>query len=77
MVERLAERYQTPEEPTEAPRLVTASLGLVAVVLVATSTIGAVEAGKDGIAVGFLSAVVLFMGAVTLFEVGRRLGSDE
>jgi hypothetical protein len=77
VVDRLAEQFERDEEPVEVPRFVTASLGLVAAVLVGASTLSAVEAGYNGIALSFLSAVVLFFGTVLVFEAGRWLGADE
>jgi hypothetical protein len=77
VVERLAGQFETDDEPAEVPRFVTASLGFVAAVLVASSTISAVEAGYGGIALSFLSAIVLFLGTVVVFEAGRWIGADE
>jgi hypothetical protein len=77
VVERLAEQFETDDGPADVPRFVTASLGLVAAVLVASSTLSAVEAGDGGIALSFLAAVVLFLGTVVVFEAGRWLGADE
>lgn len=74
--DRLLDLVGAAEQPTKAPRFVTVALGLIAAVLVAASTISAIEAGQTAIAVSFLAAVVLFAGTVVAFEAGRRLGAD-
>lgn len=63
-------------ETRDVPRFVTAALALVAAVLVATSTMTAIQAGHTAIALSFLAAVGLFVGTVLVFEAGRRLGAE-
>lgn len=77
VVERIAERFRVDGEAEDTPRLVTAALGLVAAVLVAASTLSAVETGHTAIGVSFVAAVVLFAGTVSVFEIGRRIGADD
>lgn len=72
----LAEIVDSPDETADAPTFVTASLGLVAAVLVAVSTLSAIEAGQTAIALSFLAAVGIFVGTVLVFEGGRRIGDE-
>lgn len=75
--ERLAALFEADGDARDAPRVVTAALGLVAAVLVAASTFSAVETGHTAIGVSFLAAVALFVGTVLVFEAGRHVGADD
>lgn len=75
--ERIADRFQFAGGADEAPRIVTAVFGLVAAVLVGSSTLSAFDAGYTGIGVSVLAAVALFLGSVAVFEAGRRVGAAE
>lgn len=74
--DRLRGYVVTSGETRDVPRFVTAALALVAAVLVATSTMTAIQAGHTAIALSFLAAVGLFVGTVLVFEAGRRLGAE-
>lgn len=74
---RLFEYVHPGEDTEDAPAFVTAALGLVAAVLVALSTLSAIEAGYAAVGVGFLAAVVVFVGTLAAFEAGRRLGAGD
>lgn len=70
--------YVRPDQPSEdPPAFVTAVLGLVAAVLVAASTLSAVESGHVALGLGFLAAAAVFLGTLTAFEAGRRIGADD
>jgi hypothetical protein len=73
--DRLLDFVRT-EETRDIPRFATAALALVAAVLVAASTLTAVETGHTAIGLSFLAAVGLFTGTVAVFEAGRRIGAD-
>lgn len=75
--ERLVALFEADEEAQDAPRFVTAALGLVAAVLVAASTFSAIETGYVAIGMSVLAAVALFLGTIFVFEAGRRLGADD
>jgi len=75
--ERLVALLGADEETRDLPRFVTTALGLVAAVLVAASTVSAMETGHTAIGVSFLAAVGLFLGTVAVFEAGRRLGAND
>lgn len=75
-IQRLAALFRTDEEPSETPGRVVVGLGLVTAVLVAASTVSAIQTGHAAIGMSFLAAVGLFLGAVGVFEAEKRLGGD-
>lgn len=75
--ERLAALFEADEDAASTPRATTTALGLLATVLVAASTVSAVETGYPALGASLLVAVALFLGAVSVFEAERRLGADD
>lgn len=75
--ERIADRFQLLRGAGDAPRVVTAGFGLVAAMLVASSTLNAFEVGYTGVGVSVLAATALFLGTVSVFEAGRRIGAAD
>ena len=73
---RLLPWLESDVEPTDAPRALTAALGVVTVGLVGLSAVTAFQYGTPNVALGFLAAIVAFFGVLGVFEAGRQAGQD-